>query len=661
MARKKVIDFVNDFCESERHRLPDFIPIGIGGGICWYFILEKEPQPYISVGVFIVCLILSVCINRWRVLTAMALAVSFGFGISQLRTNYVHTFMLSESPERPLTFAATIEFCEKTNRGLKFIVNEIVGKPHTAAHKLCKKISRLHLIWNMGEKKSEHRDYTPGTRALFRTRLSPIYPPAFPGAYDFRKQHYFKEISARGFLLKPPSVIKKFQDSSIRMVIEKIRHSINKKIEQYLSQDIAAIAEALITGNTAGISKETRMIFANTGIAHLLAISGLHMGIIGFFIFWLSRIILCCFTAISRFFDIKKIAAVISWLVTLIYLGISGCSVPSLRAFIMHTLIIAAILCNRTALTMRSVAIAATFVMIFTPEVVLFPSFQMSFGAVIAIVSFYAERGRRYNAFLSALMTTLVASVPTAIISISAFNQLTLNSVPANIIAIPFMSFYIMPMAVAALFFMIFGLSQPFVMLMGYGVELLRKIAEELSQLPGSFFVMPTPSTAVMAIFVISGLFLTLVRHRIRVVGVFGLLLGVVCYGLQPRPDILLAPHCKSIGIRTDQAACFSSLAYFKYVCSDWAKSLGFKMRKRYNSAECRGCISALDEDTWVADIKKSRIVITKDNDFQKRPGDFAVFHLGDENNDTFEVMYLPSGEKKSTASIKRPWTDGCY
>jgi competence protein ComEC len=657
MASKKIIEFANNFYESERRRLPDFIPVGIGVGICWYFLLEQEPNFRLTIGAFLFCLALFALADRWRGIAAMILAVSFGFLVSQLRTNSVHTFMLSESPNKPISFTATIEFCEKTENGLKFIVRDVARKYNDSLNELCKKFSKLHLIWRGKKALGEQADFVPGTRALFRVVLSPIYPSAFPGAYDFRKQHFFKGISARGFLLKPPQIMAKASGSSTRIFIEKIRHKINKKMEEYLSRDAAAIGEALITGNTAGISKEIRTTFANTGIAHLLAISGLHMGIIGFFIFWLSRIILCCFPVISMFFDVKKIAAVASWMVTLIYLSISGCSVPSLRAFIMHTLIIVAILCNRTALTMRSVAIAATLVMTFTPEVILFPSFQMSFGAVMAIVAFYEGRQWRQNAFISVLMTTVIASIPTSIISISVFNQLTLNSIPANMISIPLMSFYIMPLAVAVLFFMMFDLSKPMIILMGYGVDLLRKIAEEISKLPGSFFVMPTPSMEAVAIFTVSGVFLLLIHHKIRIIGIFGLLLGVFVYIRQPKADIFIAPHGKAIGLRTDNAICFNNMAYFRSAGNSWAKSVGFEKRERYDSKKCRRCMYSLDEDTWMAMLKGRRIVLTKDDDYQKRPEDFAVFHLGDESNETTEIMYLPSGERKSTISIRRPWT----
>ncbi|GHU16954.1 hypothetical protein FACS189472_03150 [Alphaproteobacteria bacterium] len=659
---EKFLSFVENFYESEKHRLLNFFPVGIGVGICWYFLLDKEPDFRLNITVFsiiFIAFILCLFLRKYRNVLLIPLTIAAGFLLSQMRTNYVDTFMLSEPPERPISFVATIESCEKTENGLKFIVSDAKRKYDDEANELCRKFNKLNLTWRGKKAKETQNDYDPGSRVLFRVILSPTYPQSFPGAYDFRKQQYFKGISARGFIIKPPKTLEKSKPSSFGLYMEQLRHQINKKIEEHLGKDTAAVAEALTTGNTAGISKEIRSHFANSGIAHILAISGLHVGIIGFFVFWLFRIILCCFSRISMFYNVKKIAAVISWIITLFYLSISGCSVPSLRAFIMHTLIITAILLNRTPLTMRSVAIAATIIMVCTPEVILFPSFQMSFGAVIAIVAFYEcdwQLPRFLSGLTSVIATTIVASIPTSIFSVFVFNQLTLNSILANIISIPLMSFCIMPVLVVALFLMIFNIAEPILKLAGYGIDILIMVADEICKLPGSFFVMHTPSNAVITTLVVSMLFLTLIHHRIRLLGLVGFVLGICGYFYQAIPDIFVSVDGKAIGIRTEDGVFFNDLRPFRSVTQSWTKSVGFEKRKKYNSKKCSKYISCLDDNTYVANIADKRIVVTSDDDYEKDAKDFLVFHVGDEENEVAEVVYLPSKERKSTASIKRPW-----
>jgi competence protein ComEC len=317
-----------------------------------------------------------------------------------------------------------------------------------------------------------------------------------------------------------------------------------------------------------------------------------------------------------------------------------------------------AILINRTALTMRSVAVAAFIIMLFTPEVVLFPSFLMSFGAVMAIVAFF-ESEPKFPRFLTRLWeiiaTTIVASIPTLIISITMFNQLTLNSVAANTVSIPLMSFVIMPLIVVALFFMIFDVAKPILLAVELGVDLLIKIADKTSRLPGSFFIMPTPTNCALGIVMASGIWLMLIGHRVRLLGIPGIAIGIAYYFLQPLPDIFISPHTKVVGIRTGDAVCFSHLGYFKGITDSWAKSVGFSRREKYNSAACRKVISPIDEDTWVAQINDKKIIVTS-SDNQPEDADFII-RLNDRENERSELIYLDKTEKISTEKIRRPWS----
>ena len=649
MYSKKLRDFVDDFCESEKYRLPNFIPVGIGIGINLYFFLDNEPNFLLNGVVFALVLAFCAFLKSHRWIAYVFLTISTGFFFSQLRTKIVNTHMLSEENKKPFVLKARVESCEKTEKGLAFIVVDIKSKKH-------QNLNKLHLCWRGKKATSCQKDYAPGSEVLFRIILSPLQPQAFPGSYDFKKQQYFKGISARGFIMYQPKIVKEPDQTTLRSFVGQLRHRIDKKIEKYLSKEIASIAKALITGNKSEVSKNNRNNFANSGIAHILAISGLHMSIICFFVFWIFRALLCCFSPIGMFFDVKKIAAMISWTIVLFYLFISGSSVPSVRAFIMHTIIICAILVERCALTMRSVTIAATIIMIFTPEVILFPSFQMSFGAVIAIVALY-EHNWHFSGFSKTLFdilgTTVAASIPTAIFSMYAFNQLTLNSIFANIISIPLMSFFIMPMAVIALFLMLFGLAEPFIIGMGYGVQLLIKIAKLAAQLPGSHFVMSTPTPINMAIFIFSGLILTLIHHRIRFLGIVGLAVGCVYYYLNPTPDIFISQKSKLIGIKTNDGLCFNHLGYYRATASSWARSLGLEKRERFDSKACRKCIRKISDDTYDVNLNGKSLIITDDRDYFSRLPD-AIFLNKD--NDFARVIYLHPRKCISNEKKRRPW-----
>ncbi|MDR2723649.1 MAG: competence protein ComEC family protein [Holosporaceae bacterium] len=650
MRSKKFRDLIDDFFESEKYRLPNFIPVGIGIGISLYFSLNNEPNFLFNSGVFILILLINALTKSDKWIGYILLTISMGFFFSQLRTKTVNTFMLSEENKKPISLVATVESCEKTKNGLTFIVSSIKSKKY-------RNLNKLHLSWRGKKAISSQQDYIPGSKILFRTILSPLQPQSFPGAYDFKKQQYFKGISARGFITAPPKILENPDQTSLELFIEQLRHRIDKKIEKCLPQETASIAKALITGNKSEISQSIRNNFANSGIAHLLAISGLHMGIIGFFVFWIFRIFLCCFPSICMFFDIKKISAIISWIVVLFYLYISGKSVPSVRAFIMHTIVICAILVERCSITMRSVAIAATLVMISTPEVILFPSFQMSFGAVIAIVALHEHNWNFSGLFrnlFGVLGTTVVASIPTAIFSMYTFNQLTLNSIFANVISIPFMSFFIMPMAIIALFLMLFDLAQPLIVCMGYGIQALVKISELSAQLPGSRFVMPTPTYINMAIFIFSGLILTLIHHKIRFCGAIGMIIGGIYYYFNTTPDILISQKSKLIGIKTDEALCFNHLGYFRSMALSWMRSLGMEKRERFDSKACRKYITKISEDTYSVNLKGKSLIFTGNRDYFLKSSD-AIFL--DKCDNFASIIYFLPRKCISNGQKFRPWS----
>jgi hypothetical protein len=234
------------------------------------------------------------------------------------------------------------------------------------------------------------------------------------------------------------------------------------------------------------------------------------------------------------------------------------------------------------------------------------------------------------------------------------FNQLTLNSILANIVSIPLMSFFVMPIAIIALCSMPFGLAQPFLLLMGYGVHALMKISELSSQLPGSHFVMPTPTTFNMAIFIFSGLIFTLIRHKIRFCGLIGAAFGVIYYYFNPTPDIFISPQAKVVGIKTGDAVCFNHLGYFRSMTAAWAKSVGFEKRERFDSKACQKYISRNSDGSYAVNVKNQNITITGNEEFCSRSPDAILL---DEESDFAEVIYLPSRTRVSNKNQTRPWS----
>lgn len=624
-------DFLKDFYEHERMRLLNFVPVILGTGICCFFNLDEPPSLVWSVSF---CLFLCVFVRYFKFLYIF-LIFSFGFMLAQIRTAYINTPMLEKKIEEPLGFFATIDSCNCTEKGFSFIVKD---------SNLKFKTDKIMLTWRGERAKNSIEDFMPGDRISFFAQLSPLSDQPFPEAYNFKRQQYFNRISARGFLLSPPKKVDYiYRETTLFLLIDKLRHSINRIIDENLEYNNAAIAKALITGTKSSIKKDLRENFVRSGTAHVLAISGLHMGIIGFFIFWIIRVLLCLSTYFSMFYNVKKIAAAVSLIGAVGFFLISGCSVSAMRALIMHALIILGIILDRKALSMRSIAVAATIIMLITPEAIMFPSFQLSFSAVIAIVAFYEKFGNfssRFRVLFNIVATTVVATLTTSIFSIFVFNQLTLNSIPANIFVVPLMSFFIMPMVIVSLLCMLVSITFP-LKILSFGITILIKSVEFFSTFSGSLFVMYSPTPLVMAVLIFSILILTLIHHRVRCLGLFGVITGVVMYYFQEVPRIVISPNAKAYGARVDKdLTCFNHCGYFRSTLSAWTKSVGCTRRENFKSKACRKFIEKLDEDSVKISVEGQEFVLTSDPEFlersQKDSKNIRVIFL-DENKERYQ------------------------
>src|SRR5512142_3131114 len=146
------------------------------------------------------------------------------------------------------------------------------------------------------------------------------------------------------------------------------------------------IAAALITGERADIDPDDQTAFRDSGLMHVLSISGLHLALAGGLFFWSIRALFALFPSIVLRHPVKKWAAVGALSGATFYLLVSGCEAPAVRSWIMLAMMFVAVLVDRPALSMRSVAIAAMLIVLASPESVLDPGCQMSFAAVIGLI-----------------------------------------------------------------------------------------------------------------------------------------------------------------------------------------------------------------------------------------------------------------------------------
>ena len=239
----------------------------------------------------------------------------------------------------------------------------------------------------------------PGQGVRASVRLVPHGGPAHPGGYDFAFPHFFDGRGALGFTFGSPKRwtgedFEAFSDQigtlqRARIVQAQLRTDIAARLRQTLPDGAGQVAVALITGERTGIPQDVQESLRQSGLAHILAISGLHMGLIAGTGFLIARIGFATVGAVALNHNAKKYAAAVALFAATLYFAISGGSVATQRAFITLAVMLTALLLDRRALSLRNVAVAGAIVLFLQPEVIFSAGFQMSFSAVASLVVCY--------------------------------------------------------------------------------------------------------------------------------------------------------------------------------------------------------------------------------------------------------------------------------
>ncbi len=219
----------------------------------------------------------------------------------------------------------------------------------------------------------------------------------------------------------------------------------------------------------------------------MLAISGLHIGIVGGLVFLLVWRTLALIEPIAVRGSVKKPAAVAALLVCAAYLIISGASISTQRAFVMAVIFFGAVLIDRAALTQRSLAIAMMVVVLIAPWSVLTPGFQMSFAATLVLIATFdawklrragAQSGNRAGFWLKSLVvTSVVTTLATMPFAVYHFERAAGLGVIANTLAMPIISLVSAPLAALALALAPVGLDGLALRALGLSLEWVLSIA----------------------------------------------------------------------------------------------------------------------------------------------------------------------------------------
>ncbi|EME69869.1 membrane metal-binding protein [Paramagnetospirillum caucaseum] len=615
---------------AERGRWPLWLPVFLGMGIGLYFALPAEPPVFWGAG-GVAAAGAGLVLARRRSLpllmaAACLLAVALGFAVTQGRSLRLAAPVVERPTGALMLDGVVVEVEALPDGGSRLTLDRVAHDRDDVAVPLKARIKA----------RAGLSSASVGDRVRVRAMLMPPPQPAMPGAFDFARFAWFRQLGAMGTALGPVAVIEPDAAggwrSGLAVAINAIRQALSSRILEALPGDRGAVAAALVTGDQMPISAPMMQAYRDSGLAHILSISGLHITMAAGLVFVGLRALLALFPAVALRYPIKKWAAALAILCAGFYTLLAGAPVPAQRSFFMTGLVLVAVLLDRMALSMRLVAWAALVIMLWAPEEVIGPSFQMSFAAVVAMIAAYETLTPRQGAWraehpgplpaiglylLGVVLSTLIAGFATAVYGIFHFNRFAVWSVAANMIAVPLTGFWVMPWALAMFLLLPFGLEALALVPMGWGVEGVNRVAAWVASWPSSAVTLPILPLWAMVAFTLGGCWLCLWRGTWRWWGVLPMAVALASMAFARPPDLLVDGRGEGMALRTAEGALLLNGKGGRILKDTWSRRAGPEAAERWpKKSSSRDGRLRCDESgcLWRADGRVVALVRDEDN-----------------------------------------------
>lgn len=574
----KVPRLSESFAIQNGHWFP-WVPVALAIGIGTYFALKVEPSPTIWAGLTVwaaAALAIGFLHRRFRPAVWAIALVIFGVLLVGLRTHSVAAPVLGFRYYGPIE-GRIVAIDKSQSNKVRLTLDRVLLHRMSAERTPDRVRVALH---------GQQRFITPepGLTVILTGHLSPPGGPVEPGGFDFQRQAWFNGLGAVGYTRTPVLALEPASEGRAGLAIYRLRMAISSGIRARMPGPEGAFAAAITTGDRTAIPNADLEALRASNLAHLLAISGLHMGLLTGFVFALLRYGLALWPRAALLWPLKKIGAVGALIVGTGYLALSGGNVATERAFIMAAVVFLAVLLDRSALTLRAVAVAATIVLILRPEALVQPGFQMSFAATTALVAVFgmlrdrtssARQARITRWAVALVISSAVAGAATAPFGAAHFNTVSHYGLLANVLSVPIMGLVIVPMAVLSAVLWPFGLSGIGLSMMKPAITWILTVAHWVAGLPGATGTVAAPPGWVLAMISLGAVFLVLWQGRLRFAGLAPVLAAFVIWVGVERPMLLVAPSGGLIGVMTDEGRALSKPRGDGFAASSWLENDG--------------------------------------------------------------------------------------
>jgi competence protein ComEC len=412
--------------------------------------------------------------------------------------------------------------------------------------------------------------------------LAPPSGPVEPGGFDFQRHSWFLALGGVGYTRVPMLAAAPPDTATWSMWVFETRMRVSAAMQAALPGDVGGFAAAVTAGDRSGMSQNALESLRASNLAHLLAISGLHMGLLTGTVYAALRFALVLIPSVALYWPVRRIAAVGAWMAASGYLLLSGGNVATERAYIMVTVALLAVALDRRAFSLRAVAIAALVVLFLRPEALLGPGFQMSFAATTALVVVF--NGMRDAPFrvprvlqgaFGVFVSSLVAGLATAPIAAAHFNAIAHYGLIANLVSVPVMGVLVVPALLASGLLALVGLADLGLWVMGLGLRWILWIAETVSGWPGARSFVVSPEPMVLPLIVLGALIVAVWQGRERFVGVLVVALGFGLWQGASRPDLLIADTGALVGVLTPEGRALSRARSAGFIAQNWLENDG--------------------------------------------------------------------------------------
>jgi len=531
-------------------------PVAFGLGAATYLGLSSEPPFWPAATATVVLAAGAVVVARrgWsRVLLAalvLSAVAAAGFSVAKLRSDHVAAPIVPAGLGVTEVQGYVVDIETPTQKGPRLLIAPTsIG--HVDPYQLP---LRVRIVMPPGA------IATPGSAISVLTLLDPPPSPAAPGAYDFARDAWFEGEGGVGLAraaATPISLPPAPWRLRLAMSVNAFRWATAERLAADMDRamggqagDAAGLAIAVTTSHQDWLSQPARDDLRAAGLAHMLAIAGLHTAALSGFVFFGLRLLIAAWPWLALRVNGKKVAAACGLVAVLAYLVLSGAHPPARRAAITASVAFIAILLDRRAVSLRSLALAALIILIGEPEVVVQPGFEMSFCATASLVALaevwprrpaptglpwwlaWPQRARDW--LVALFMVSLVAGAATGPFAIQHFNRIANFGVFANLTADFVASVVMMPaLAVALLLEAIgHGAAIPALFVAGWAAKGIVALGHLFATAPASGLKASAAPEAAMAMSYLGILFVCLWQGRLRWIG----LPFAAAVALWPRP-----------------------------------------------------------------------------------------------------------------------------